>query len=219
MRRELVWLAALTAAATAFALPTFVYGVTPKLLYPYPQNSFYNYDFTDDRPYPAYVSWPIGLVWRCGATVGTVHNYFKTGLGPGYPRSGGIEYEYVWQEGQAAHWDNDGGRQTNPYWWGGNCWARHSRIYAPNGYRFYNPSWQYFVIASQHYDINHWSGCPGPDLFGYSEEVEDIIRYEADEEYTVGPDKWYNMQNYGYFWMDASHYHQSDGYASYVCFQ
>lgn len=222
MKRTPLWLLPPAAAAAAFALPAFGYAdVNVRWLLPYSQDDgFYNYDFKTINPSPFWVDMPIGMVWGCEGNDDDVNDYFETGLGPGYPDSGGTMFNYVWEQdfGPSPVWNADGGRQTNCYFQGSNGYKRHSRLYAPWDDYFYNTFWGYYIIASQHYDINH-DGCgSGSERFGYSETVENIIVSEASADYRV-TDPWWNMDNYGYFWMDSQHYHESDGMTAKVCFK
>ena len=225
MRRTALWLVA--AAVVALLPPALGYaGFNKVWLTPY-SDGFWNYDFDQQNSSTAYIDFPIGTLWSCQGNETAIKDYLRTRAGPGYPGPSGpaLKWEYVYDG--STIWNGDSGRQTACYCQGGDGYMRHTRIYAPYDNRFYNSTWQYYVIASQHYDINH-AGCdrtdcgysqPGNERFGYSESVENIIASEARaDSYTVNdPD--YNMQNYGYFWEgDGKHYQQSDGYAARVCF-
>jgi len=148
--------------------------------------------------------------------VSYVKNYIRYYLGPGYPETGSSKYSQVYDG--STDWDADGGRLTNCYYEYGNGKKRHIRVYAPDGYRFYNSTWGYYVISNVH--APHWYGdadCSGgADAYGWSEDYEGIILGEAAADGYSTYRTFYPTQNASNWWEDATHYQKSDGYASRV---
>ena len=194
-----------------------------------------NYDMAYMNP--SSLDWPVGTIWGCNGRLNNVRSYMASGLAQGYKPISENEltpcphkFLRVWENsfGGAAEWPGDCGNQTacfsGPDGWscyeGDQC-NKHTRSYAPGGGSgfFYNTSWEYYSVATQHYDKNH-DTCvgSGPERFGWSENVENSIRNAAKADGYPIKANLQDMQNGGTGWIDDKHYHQNDGYASYIDF-
>ena len=233
MMRGLIWLI-MAAAVTAASF--LLYGAGKALFDPHPNLQWLNIygDYMDnyDMDYmnPVALDWPVGIIWRGDASLDSVRSWLsETGYGP---VSGANKFVRVWEdsEGGEVEWSGSMGNQTGCFdgpdpkaasqgCQSGDRCMRHTRTYADNQY-FSNDQWGHYIVATAHYDTNH-AGCgSGWERFGWSETVEQIIVNQAEDDGFVvkrGVDGKY-MGNAGTGWTDdeQTHYHQSDGYASFI---
>jgi len=235
MMRGFLWL--FTAAAVT-ASSFLLYGGGQALFDPNPNLTWLDMfgDHADnyDMEYmnPDALDWPVGIIWRDYASLDGVRSYLsQKGYGP-VEGIGADKYVRVWEdsEGGEVEWSNSKGNQTacfdgpDPEATSDGCQSgdrcmRHTRTYADNDY-FSNDQWGHYILATAHYDTNH-AGCgSGWERFGWSETVEQIIVNQADDDgFEVERNSHdIDMHNAGTGWMDdeQTHYHQSDGYASFI---
>jgi hypothetical protein len=93
-------------------------------------------------------------------------------------------------------------------------YGKHIRLYAPNPPDYmYNLDWNYYVLAS-----THWDGleCTGMGEFGWSEDAEDeYVQWMWDNGYNAMHD-WNSWANYQCCYWHGEWYWQNNGYASWV---
>jgi hypothetical protein len=234
MMRGLLWL--VTAAAVT-AGSFLLYGAGQALFDPHPNLQWLNIygDYMDnyDMDYmnPDALDWPVGIIWRDDATLDDVRSYLsQNGYGP---IEGANEFVRVWEdsEGGVVEWSGSSGNQTACFdgpdpeapegfqgCQSGDRCMKHTRTYADNDY-FSNDEWGHYIIATAHYDTNH-ADCVGSgnEKYGWSETVEQIILDQAAADGFDVISDYQPMYNEGYGDIDATHYHQSDGYASFINF-
>jgi hypothetical protein len=229
MKPHPFWLIPPAAVITGVLLPSVTGAFTPNFQW----LSVYgdrmdNYD--TEYGNPSLLDWPVGMIWGCKGYQGDVKNYLPTLPTPYAKISGSNKQLRVWEADYGGNAQNptDSGNQTacfdgydgNACMSGDRC-TNHTRIYAPGGSYgncFKNMYWDFYSVATQHYDLNH-ADCvgTGQQRYGWSEVVEARIRNQARARYPTNASM-YDMQTYGYDWIDSTHYHQSDGYAQYVDF-
>ena len=88
--------------------------------------------------------------------------------------------------------DTDRGKKVSPCP-PTNQWYQHYRVYAPNSTdRMYDPVWGYYIIGTEHYDIN--DGCASPAA-GYSETAEGWLAQWSRNVWGAGN----VLEDFGYF--------------------
>lgn len=161
--------------------------------------------------------WPIDvLVWNFADV-----NRVKNAMGNFYgPRDGGTKWLNIWTSYPAGEThDRDDGKKTPDAGSGCNRYNLHYRVYAPPSVdAFYMTGWGYFVVISNHYDINE--NCAN-ELFGFSENAENLFVAAASMNgFPVQNDSMYHYNDFCYpaYCQDGNHAWLNDGYASLVNF-
>jgi hypothetical protein len=218
------WLVPSAAVVAGVLLPRATGAFTPNVqwLNVYGDN-MNNYDFEGSVYYP---DWPVGMIWGCLGYRDDVQDYLETLPTPYHKLTNANKTLRVWEDtyGGAPQDDDNSGNQTDCFsgYDGNACMSddrcvTHTRVYAPGGWmgECFKSMWGYYSVASHHYDLNHVDDdCvgTGQERFGWGEIVESRIRNQAKADNHTSA-SFYNMQTYGYDWVDSTHYHQSDGYA------
>ena len=117
------------------------------------------------------------------------------------------------------YWDSDGGIKE-----GNNCdYDRHMRFYAQSGEdRNYNSTWEYYIVASLHYEDHGWN-CE--DKFWSWELDEDWWIDRIEDNLTGSPYNW-TIDEEDIYWNagisgiqdigGGNHSYSSDDYGPYV---
>jgi hypothetical protein len=169
-------------------------------------DAIYNYDFINGDGYVGYYNYvdqPVSIVFTWMASKQKVIDlYYPWGFTVYIANT---MYNRITDNG-VSYPDNDSGRKTQL----GDANSYHYRSYGANGSYTHNNIWGDYVITTTHWD---WTDYPGYG-FGWSEDVEDTMCYEA-----TNSGKWVfadtiNMQNRDPYRRDGNQVWLSDGWAS-----
>jgi hypothetical protein len=172
----------------------------------------YNYDNLTESATYTNVDWPVNILWWGNANVFTVKSQI------GFGSTCGSKMKLRLDDGDndpGLRWDEDGGTKSPcaPV-----CYqtAHHMRVYAPYpADKFYNPSWQYYVLATTHKDNSEFC-VPGAQRFGWSESAEHWFMTNAQVPLSGKVPEWSNWFNAEPFRVEGNHVWDNSGYTTAV---
>jgi hypothetical protein len=181
-------------------------------------DSFRNYDFTDQNESWDLVDWPVTMVFWNSAEIDRVKGIYDLCC------DGAQIYARVndGAEGSGPVWDDDGGIKDWPCSFLNekeSTW--HMRLYADSDDQLYTPGWGFYVLGTTHEDYHECTFPESGRKFGWSEWVESnkFVPWIRAKGYTAWDD-YMNFSNYEPYWEEQyggeRHVWENDGMSSWV---